>query len=141
MLIAIIDDTYADVRKDETRFAKQYQVALIVKKVCQRLRHSTYERSASLNLFCTLWVSASQTALRGVHAQVGGAASEGNGHNKLATAEVDCDPAVPLDHDTICAALKTCAPFVLPFCINLKSRSIGNKHKLLKEYNLAFTHS
>ena len=36
MFIAIINDTYSDVRKDETRFAKQYQVALIVKKVLVR---------------------------------------------------------------------------------------------------------
>ena len=31
----------------------------------------------------------------------------------VAIAEIDCDPEVPLDRDTIRAALKTCAPFLL----------------------------
>ena len=31
----------------------------------------------------------------------------------VAIAEIDCDPEVPLDHDTIRAALKTCALYLL----------------------------
>ena len=33
MFIAIINDTYADVRKDEGRFAKQYEVSAVLKLV------------------------------------------------------------------------------------------------------------